>query len=307
MKPLFLLALFSLFSASALAVDEQAEQLFVRRIAPLFHEKCLACHGNDEAKIKGDLDMRSLASVLRGGESGQSSLMLGKPEESPLYLAATRTHDDWEAMPPKEADKLYGEQIGWIKDWIAGGAPWPDEARQREIATANEAKWSAEDGITVKTAGALSPEWANRKYKPESLWGYQAVREPDGETGRQEDKGRNRIDALIAIKMPVGLDPAPAADARTLIRRATFDLTGLPPTPEEVEALEEVEAFTAAYDQADDALVQDDLFRSLIDRHAHAKFPLRRAHGPALAGCHPLCGQQRLCERLRTGQRLALP
>lgn len=100
---------------------------------PLFHEKCLTCHGNDEAKIKGGLDMRTLASTLKGGDSEQSGLVAGKPEESPLYLAVTRKHDDWEAMPPKEADKLYAEQIAWIKDWIASDAPWPDERALKSL------------------------------------------------------------------------------------------------------------------------------------------------------------------------------
>jgi hypothetical protein len=113
----------------------------------------------------------------KGGESEVKSIVPGKPEESPLYIASTRQHeDDWEPMPPKEADKLYAEQLAWIKDWIAGGAPWPDEAKRNAIAKANAEKWSAEDGITVKTTGALSPEWANRRYKPEALWGYQSVR-----------------------------------------------------------------------------------------------------------------------------------
>jgi hypothetical protein len=225
--PLILLSIVTALPAYAQNAD--AEHLFVRRIVPLLHEKCLACHGNDEALVKGDLDIRSLAAVLKGGESGEPSLVPGKPEESPLYLAATRTHDDWEAMPPKEADKLYAEQLGWLKDWIAGGAPWPDMARQKEIAEANEAKWSAEDGITVKTTGALSPEWANRKYKPEGLWAYQPVAKNNGEKA---------LDDFITAKMPSGIDPAPAADARTLIRRVSFDLNGLPPTPEEVVAFE---------------------------------------------------------------------
>ena len=242
---IFLISVLGGAVPSALA-DKKAEQLFVRRIVPLFHEKCLACHGNDEAKIKGGLDMRTLASTLKGGDSEKPGFIAGKPEESPLYLAVTRKHDDWEPMPPKEADKLYAEQMAWIKDWIAGGAPWPDEARVKAMAKANEAKWSAEDGITVKTTGALSPEWANRKYKPEGLWAYQPVRTPDLETRgsgdketiRQGDKERNPIDTLITTKMPAGLKPAPAADDRTLIRRASFDLTGLPPTPEEVTAFE---------------------------------------------------------------------
>lgn len=245
-----LLILLCALPSAVLGADDPAELLFVRRIAPLFHEKCLACHGKDEAKIKGEFDMRTRETTLKGGESGLPGFVAGKPEESPLYLAVTRTHDDWEAMPPKEAEKLYAEQIGWIKGWIAGGAPWPADARAKEIADANAAKWSAEDGIAVKTSGGLSPEWTNRKYKPEGLWAYQPVKKLAPPAG-----SANPIDAFIAAKMPAGLQPAPAADARTLIRRATFDLTGLPPTPEEV----------AAYEAAASANSQTAI-RDLIDR-----------------------------------------
>ncbi len=106
-SPLLLLLALLAPSMAMAAPDEKGEMLFVRRINPLFQEKCLACHGNDEAKIKGELDLRTLAALLKGGESGKPSLVPGKPEESPLYLAVTRRHDVWEAMPPKEADKLY--------------------------------------------------------------------------------------------------------------------------------------------------------------------------------------------------------
>jgi mono/diheme cytochrome c family protein len=260
----FLISVLGVAAPSAFAAGN-AEELFVRRIAPLFHEKCLACHGNDEAKIKGGLDMRTLAATLKGGDSEEPGLLAGKPEESPLYLAVTREHDDWEAMPPKEADKLYAEQIAWIKDWIAGGAPWPDDSRVQAIAKANEAKWSAEDGITVKTTGALSPEWANRKYKPEGLWAYQPVRKigvmeywSDAVSStpalRDSSPPPHPIDAFIAAKKPTGLTAAPAADRVTLIRRATFDLLGLPPKPEEVEAFvkdarPDPEAFAAAIER----------------------------------------------------------
>jgi hypothetical protein len=215
----------------AQARSDEAELLFVRRIAPLFHEKCLACHGNDEAKISGGLDMRTLAAIMKGGESETPGLIVGKPEESPLYLAVTRQNADWSPMPPKEADKLYASQISWITDWIAGGAPWPDAARTQAIAKANEAKWSLEDGIVMKTSGGLSPEWTNRKYKPDGLWAYQPVKMPK----LPIDTG-NPIDAFIAATLPVGLKEAPAADRITLIRRATFDLLGMPPKPEEVKA-----------------------------------------------------------------------
>ena len=226
-----IIASFALVLAASLQAED-ATALFVRRVWPLFQEKCLACHGNDEQKIKGGFDLRTLASTLKGGESEKPSIVPGKPEESPLYLASTRQHeDDWDPMPPKDADKLYTEQLNWIKDWIAGGAPWPDEAKRSAMARANAETWSAEDGVTVKTTGALSPEWANRRYKPEGLWAYQPVKKP-------AVKSPAPIDELLALHMPEGTHPAPPADARTFIRRATFDLTGLPPTPEEIAAFE---------------------------------------------------------------------
>jgi mono/diheme cytochrome c family protein len=225
----FRVILTALASAAALHADDAAESLFVRRIWPLFQDKCLACHGNDEKKIKAGYDMRSLEAAVRGGDSGTPALVPGKPEQSPLYLASTRSHDDWEPMPPKEADQLKPEQLAWIKQWITGGAPWPDEAKRTQIAKTHADQWSAEDGITVRTSGALTPEWAGRRYKPESLWAYQPVRKPEVRTAKSE----HPVDALLAVRYP-----APQADARTLIRRATFDLTGLPPTPEQTAAFE---------------------------------------------------------------------
>ena len=207
--------------------------------------------------------MRTLESAIKGGESKTKALVPGKPEESPLYLASTRQHDDWEPMPPKEADQLKSEQLAWIKEWIAGGAPWPDEVKRNAIAKASADKWSAEDGITVKVKGALTPEWANRRYKPESLWGYQPVRKPDLETRRQGDKEKHPVDVLLAVK-----EPAPEADARTLIRRATFDLTGLPPTPEEVEAfVAEAGNTPGAYEKLINRLLDSPHYGERMARH----------------------------------------
>ncbi len=251
----------SLFAATS----PPGELLFVRRVAPLLAEKCMACHGQAGEKIKGGFDLRSRAATLRGGDSGKPGLVPGQPDRSPLYLAVTRTHAEWEAMPPKEADKLYAEQLAWIKDWIAGGAPWPDDVRVKAIAKANEAKWSAEDGVIVKTVGALSPEWANRRYKPEGLWGYQPVRKvgvmeywshaaASTPALQNSTPPPHPIDAFIAARMPARLAPAPAADRVTLIRRATFDLTGLPPKPDEVATFvkdprPETEAFSAVIER----------------------------------------------------------
>jgi len=218
-------AFFLSLMAAACVRAEDAEALFVRRVWPLFQARCLACHGDDAHKIKGGFDMRTLASTIKGGESAAKSLLPGEPEDSPLYLATLRTHADWEAMPPKEADKLDAEQLLWIKHWIAGGAPWPVAAKRQAIAKTNAEKWNAEDGVTVKVTGALSPEWSNRRYKPEGLWAYQPVSKPEVKAVPDQ----HPVDALLAVKAP-----APSADARTYIRRASFDLTGLPPTPEEI-------------------------------------------------------------------------
>jgi len=244
-------ALLFTFAPLAAAAAPDADALFVRRVLPLLQDKCLACHGHDEAKIKGGLDLRTRAELLLGGDSDKPAIVSGQPNESPLYLAVTRTHADFEAMPPKEADKLSAEQIDWLKEWITAGAPWPDAAKQKQIAATNHEQWSAEDGIVMKTSGGLSADWTNRRYKAEGMWAYQPVKKPavpvvSPAAGRAGDSPNspgqrpglqiNPIDAFLAAKLPAGLTPAPAADARSFIRRATFDLTGLPPTPEEVAA-----------------------------------------------------------------------
>lgn len=82
----------------------------------------------------------------------------------------------------------------------------------------------------MKTSGGLSPEWTNRKYKPDGMWAYQPVKKP------AVPEHGHPVDALLAAKMPAGLTAAPPADRVTLLRRATFDLTGLPPKLHEVEA-----------------------------------------------------------------------
>ena len=217
-------------SATAQAAPD-AEVLFATKVLPVFNEKCLACHGKDPQKIKAGYDMRTQASAFKGGESDKPAIVPGKADESPLYLAVTREHeDDWKPMPPKLADKLGTEQIAAIKDWINEGAPWPDEARTKALAD----KWSAADGIVVKTSGGLGGDWTNRRYKPENLWAYRPLR--ISESRMRNDQ--SPVDALIAKHLPEGVTPAPRADAKTLIRRITYDLTGLPPSPEETTAFE---------------------------------------------------------------------
>lgn len=216
----------------SLAQQLDGEQLFVRRIAPLLQTKCLSCHGGDANTIEGGLDLRSAESILRGGDSESPAIDVGKATESPLYLAATRTHSAWSAMPPKESEKLSAEQLSWLREWIDGGASWPNKSRAEEIAKANAAVWSIEDGVTVSTSGGLSSEWTSRKYRIDGLWAYQPLLSTD--SLQIANTTEHPIDQLIRRRMPEGLQAARRADRRTLIRRATFDLLGLPPTFEEV-------------------------------------------------------------------------
>ncbi len=211
----------------------EAERLFASRIWPLISEKCLACHGAPGKKVLGGLDLGTQAGALKGGARGKPSLVAGKPEASPFYLAVTRKHERWPAMPPKENDRLTPQQLEEVRRWIAAGAPWPDAARRVELL--KDGKWDAADGVPVRTSGGLSPEWTGRRYKPEDLWAYRPLRLPKVPSGARA--GLNPVDAFLEDKLALtGLRPAPRADRRTLIRRVTFDLTGLPPTPAEVEA-----------------------------------------------------------------------
>ncbi len=205
------------------------DRLFTLRVLPLLELKCFECHGNDLLEVEGELDVRSRASLLRGGESGRPSVVPGKPEKSLLYDAIR-----WKEleMPPKENDRLTEEQIEWIRKWIAAGAPWPDAATRDRIRLEERSIVENEDGVLVPTSGGLSDEWTFRRYRKEDIWAFRPVRRPEPPGGADHP-----ADAFIAEKLAAaGLEMAPQADPRTLIRRATQDLIGLPPRPREIDA-----------------------------------------------------------------------
>ena len=211
----------------------EGESLFVTRVLPVFQEKCLACHGKDPQDLRGEFDMRSRTALLAGGESELPALVVGKPQESPLYEAIR-----WEGleMPPKENDRLSPEQIEAIGRWIEVGAPWPDEERIEEIRQATRDS-DLQAGIPVATSGGLSPEWTRRPYPPENLWAYQPL--PENPAGVSESS-RHPVDYFIEAQLQQrDLEPAPLADRATLIRRAHYDLIGLPPTAAEIRSFVE--------------------------------------------------------------------
>lgn len=222
MKLTILLVLAPAIAASVAYAAEPAkgEKLFAMKVKLLFAEKCIACHGGDPDEIAGGFDMRSREAMLKGGESFEDEVVIpGKGEQSFLYVVTTRTEEGFE-MPPKEAERLTQEQQWWIRDWISEGAPWPDETRVAEI----QGKYA--EGVIVETSGGLSDDWTNRRYKPEHLWAYQPLSVGDVPTSAHP------VDWFINRKLnETGLDVAPVARPRELVRRLSFGMTGLPPRP----------------------------------------------------------------------------
>ncbi|MEC9035391.1 MAG: PSD1 and planctomycete cytochrome C domain-containing protein [Verrucomicrobiota bacterium] len=237
------------------ATEISSDMLFAHKILPMFKAKCLACHGEDPKKIKGDFDMRTYSGLLRGGESEEPSVVPGKPLQSPLYMAVKRDHEDqWEPMPPKENDKLSTEQTDHIRNWIEGGAPWPGPESLSKLLKEKD-PWSADGSVKVKTSGGLSEDWTNRKYEESKLWAYQPISKPNLRTNDHP------VDALIRARSPEGLSVALSAEALTLIRRVTFDLTGLPPKPREVQA------FKMAWEKDRDGAWEDLIDQLLASPH----------------------------------------
>jgi mono/diheme cytochrome c family protein len=230
--------------------DEAAavEREFSLKVLPLLKEKCLACHGDDPKKIKGELNMLTREGLLKGGEESDKVLVPGHAEESQMFVAVTWQNENLE-MPPKENDRLKPEQIELLRRWIDGGAPWPDAVAQQKYREAEWAVESNEDGVILKTSGGLADEWTDRRYKPENVWAFQPVVKP-----AVPGEAANPIDAFIdAKRSAAGYEAAAEADPRTLIRRATLDLIGLPPTPTEISDFEA--ASTRDAEQAWSALI----------------------------------------------------
>lgn len=211
--------------------DTEAERLFTLKVGPLLAEKCNGCHGNDSEKVKGDFNMLTREALLAGGETfGAEVLVPGDASKSFLVETVKWSDPDYE-MPPKENDRLTTEQITMVETWINAGAPWPDAETQSAIRLAAAKRKVTEDGMIIETSGGLSDDWTDRRYQPEDIWAFLPVKKPEV----PKSDSPNPIDAFLEAGLAaVGMTPAPQADSRTLIRRATFDLTGLPPSPAEI-------------------------------------------------------------------------
>ena len=230
-NPVIILALAFAFAivGSVYADQHDVEREFSLKVLPLLKSKCFACHGDDPGKIKGDLSLLTRDEMLQGGEESDHVLVPGSAEESDLFIAVTWQNPDLE-MPPKKNDRLTDEQIGWVRRWIDAGAPWPDEAKQEQYRLEERSEAVTADGVLMATSGGQGDDWTYRRYKPEDVWAFQPVVKPAAPmTGHP-------VDAFIdAKRSEAGFDPAPLADAPTLVRRIFYDVTGLPPTPEQMQ------------------------------------------------------------------------
>ncbi|MFP6667087.1 MAG: PSD1 and planctomycete cytochrome C domain-containing protein [Pirellulales bacterium] len=225
MNKLFCFSLASLLLTSAIHADE-AEKHFAVRVLPLLKTKCFACHGGDSDDIKGKYVLTGRQQLIKGGESDEPAVVVGKPTQSPLVEAIK--WNDLE-MPPKENDRLTVTQISYIEKWIRTGAVWP----KKETIARYQAQWakSQADGITVQTSGGLDSTWTNRRYVPGDLWAYRPISNPPLPL-----QGLHPIDSFIQARLKQRqLASAPRASKAMLLRRIYYDLTGLPPTPKQAQ------------------------------------------------------------------------
>jgi len=190
-------------------------EFFEKKIRPLLADNCYQCHSAQSEKLKGGLHLDSREGALKGGDSGPG-LVAGDPEKSLLIKAIRYTDPDLQ-MPPKNK-KLSERQIADLTSWIKMGAPWPSEA-----AVAGGTKVNVQ--ITEKDR---------------TWWAFQSIKRPALPSIKTQAAIRSPIDVFVlAALVEKGIKPNPPATKRELIRRAYFDLIGLPPTPEEVRAFEQ--------------------------------------------------------------------
>ncbi len=185
-----------------------ADEFFEKEVRPLLVEKCARCHG--DVRPKGGLKLTSRAELLRGGDRGPAAVP-GKPDES-LLLKAVRYHEE-PRMPPQ--GKLADRQIEILDRWVKQGAPWPGSKDPK-----------------VPRDGPFSVTEEHRRF-----WSFQPIKAGPPPAARDARRLQSALDGFIRAKLEAsGLAPAAPADKRTLLRRATFDLIGLPPTPVEIDA-----------------------------------------------------------------------
>jgi mono/diheme cytochrome c family protein len=202
----------TLAAGGAFAQSRADLQFFENKIRPILAENCYKCHNASEGKPKGDLGLNTKEGVLKGGTSGPA-IVPGSPEKSLLIKAISYTDPDLQ-MPPK-GEKLTTQQIADLTQWVKMGAPDPRDEKKMPVA-------SKLSGLTDKAR---------------AHWTYQPVRKPADPKVQDKRWVKTPVDSFILAKLEEkGMKPSPPAGKEALLRRATFDLIGMPPTTDELKA-----------------------------------------------------------------------
>ncbi len=229
----------SAIAAETPAADTATAEFFERKVRPLLVQHCFSCHARGQKK--GGLSLANRAGVLAGGDSG-AVVALGKPAESSLIAAVEQNGDV--QMPPN--GKLSNDEVAILRKWIELSAPWPESATT--------------DGGGIRAAGTITEE--DRQF-----WSFRPVRAIEPQAVKDAKWPRRPLDHFVLAQLEAaGLKPVAEADRRTLIRRATFDLIGLPPTAAEVVAFV-ADEHPQAYERLIDHLLQSPHYGECWARH----------------------------------------
>ena len=222
------------------AARQTSDDIFAKKIQPIFEANCVMCHG---AKMqRSGLDLRTEMATLKGGTRG-ASIVPGKANES--LLIKLITHQEEPAMPM--GGKLSDAEIAIISEWINGMKPG--------------AAMAVAEGAPIRKPGYSITA------KDRAWWSFVKPVRPTTPTVKNQKWGRNEIDAFVLNKLEAnGLNPSPAADPRTLLRRVYFDLIGLPPTPEEMDAFLKNPS-KLAYEKVIDKLLASEHYGERWGRH----------------------------------------
>ena len=229
--------------ASTNPSPEQVE-FFETKIRPVFANECFKCHSEEAKKLKGELRLDTRAGMLKGGDTG-AAVVPGEPEAS-LLIKAVRYKDQDTAMPPKK--KLSDAQIADLEAWVKMGSPWPEKvAPAAPVATERKAY-----------------DW--EKFRAEH-WAFRKIVKVEPPAVKDAAWVRSPIDHFVLAGLEAAsLKPASPADKGTLLRRAYLDLSGLPPTPEEVAAFVD-DSSPDAFAKVVDALLASPHYGERWGRH----------------------------------------
>ena len=244
MKQIFLLAvlllLLGLLSPAVFAADEQVGiEFFEKKIRPVLVQHCHECHAADSKAIKGGLLLDSREGWRKGGDSGPS-IISGKPSDS-LLIKALR-HEDGLEMPPK--GKLSDEIVADFVKWVEMGAPDPRKGGPVKVIKRE---------IDIKAG--------------QQFWSFQPITTPPIPAVKASSWPASTIDRFILAKLEAaGLQPVADADRTALLRRVTFDLIGVPPSPEEMDAFA-ADQSPDAYERVVERLLASPQFGERWGRH----------------------------------------